>query len=813
MQVGTAIQAGEMADDVAAKDEAPKGILSRLFRRGERARGSGRVSRFRRAFSNDRLIGLTILAALVAVRLADPLPLEILRLKVFDYYQQLKPREIPKNSPVVIIDLDENSLKEVGQWPWPRTTVAEMVRKLFEKGVVVVGFDVVFAESDRMSGPIVAKSMPGLDDTTRERLSSMKSNDDVFADIIRASKRVVLGQGALYASKELQKITPMPSSVFQRTPGAKFRKPEHFLPKTLGMVRNLPELEKAVLDKRGGLRNGGIGMFSLLPEPDGIVRRVPAFISFVTAPSKEGAPNRQTLVSALSLEMLRIAFRRPMIAAWSDAIGINRVTVAIRPRLDVTTDTVGRMWPYFSRSDRAKYIPAKDVLNGTVPIEKLRGKLAIVGTSAVGLLDIKTIPTERFIPGVEVHAQLIETIVNKTYLNRRLRLEGWQSPIDLNAAEYLLAFLGGLLMIILVPWVGAKWTLLLFLTLAGGAAGTSWYLFTQHLALFDPVFPVALIFALYVLLTYTNYAREERQQRETRGAFAKYMSPEMVAKVVEDPTLLTLGGDKRNMTLLFCDVRGFTTISEQFGAEGLTVLINKLLTPLTNVILDSGGTVDKYMGDCIMAFWNAPLDVADHPRKACHAALGMMKAMGPLNETLAAEAVVDGRTHYDLKVGIGLNSGDAVVGNMGTAQRMDYSVLGDTVNTAARLEGQSKSYGVDIVIGPQTAECVPDMAVVELDLIQVKGKTVGLNIYALMGDEEMAQSPEFLALKSAIDRMLAAYRGQKWDEAKAILKDCYEKGEAYNLAELGDLYAARIKAYEAEPPGADWNGVFIATTK
>ena len=799
-----------MADEATANEEAPKGILSRLFRRKERARGSGRTSRFRRAFSNDRLIGLVILAAVVAVRVADPLPLEILRLKVFDYYQQVKPREIPKNSHVVIIDLDDSSLTEIGQWPWPRTTVATMIRKLFEKGVAVVGFDIVFAEPDRMSGPSVAASMPGLDDTTRERLSSMKSNDEVFADIVRGTKRVVLGQASVYVATELQKVIPMPSSVFQRTTRAGVPKPEVFAPNTVRLIRNIPELEKAVLDKRGGLRNGGIGMFSLLPEPDGIVRRVPAFVNFKTAPMKEGGRGRQSLVAALSLDMLRVGFGQRMIAAWSDPLGIKQVKIG---RMQVTTDGYGRMWPYFSRTDKSKYIPAKDVLNGTVPVERLRGKLALIGTSAVGLLDIKTIPTERFIPGVEVHAQMIETILNKTYLNRRISVEGSNVPIDLNIAEYMLAFVGGLLMIILVPWVGAKWTLLVFLSLAGGAAGTSWYLFTQHLALFDPVFPVGLIFALYVLLTYTNYAREERQQRETRGAFAKYMSPAMVAKVVEDPSLLTLGGDKRNMTLLFCDVRGFTTISEQFGAEGLTVLINKLLTPLTNVILDSGGTVDKYMGDCIMAFWNAPLDVPDHPHKACHAALGMMKAMGPLNETLAAEAVVDGRTHYDLKVGIGLNSGDAVVGNMGTAQRMDYSVLGDTVNTAARLEGQSKSYGVDIVIGPQTAEHVPDMAVIELDLIQVKGKTVGLNIFALMGDEEMAQSPEFLALKSAIDQMLAAYRGQKWDEAKALLKECYEKGEAFKLAELCDLYAARIKAYEAEPPGADWNGVFIATTK
>ncbi len=787
-----------------------KAGIRRLFRRRERTRGSGRISRFRQIFSSDRLIALAVLCSAIAMYLADPLPLQIFRLKVFDYYQQLKPRNIPENSPVVIIDLDEQSLKEIGQWPWPRTTVAQLLVNLFRNGVAVVGFDIVFAEPDRMSGSQVAKSLPGLSAELRAQLSSMKSNDEVLADIVRRARRVVLGQGAS-SGGDINDRPPMPSSVFQRTPGLEYRKPESFVPATKGLIRNVPELEAAVLDRSGGMRNGGLGLFSLLPEPDGIVRRVPAFVNYVTGPQEGGKSPQQTLVSALSLEMLRVAYQRPMIAAWSDTFGITRVALA--PRMDVSTDVIGRMWPYFSRSDKSKYISAREVLKGTVPANKLRGKLALIGTSAVGLLDIKTIPTERFIPGVEVHAQVIETILEKTYLKRRISLDGGNNFVNLESAEFLLATIGGLLMIVLVPWVGARWTLVVFVAIAGGAAATSWGLFTQNLALFDPVFPVGLTFLLYAMLTYTNYAREERQQRETRSAFSKYMSPAVVEKVVGDPTLLTLGGDRRDMTILFCDVRGFTTISEQFDAEGLTVVINKLLTPLTNVILESEGTVDKYMGDCIMAFWNAPLDVPDHPHNACRAALGMMKAMGPLNDRLEAEAVEEGRTHIPLKVGIGLNTGEAVVGNMGTAQRMDYSVLGDTVNTAARLEGQSKTYGVDIVIGPMTAERVSDMAVIELDLIQVKGKTVGVTIYALMGDADVAESDEFKALKEPHVRMLTAYRAQRWDEAEELLAACRACGEPFNLAELYDLYAARIKAYRAEPPGADWNGVFVATTK
>ena len=370
------------------------------------------------------------------------------------------------------------------------------------------------------------------------------------------------------------------------------------------------------------------------------------------------------------------------------------------------------------------------------------------------------------------------------------------------------------MVIILVPWVGAKWTLLFFLIVAGGAGGTSWYLFSEQKVLIDAVFATAAIFVIYVTLTYMGYASEEAARRRTRDAFSKYLSPAMVQQVVEDPSMLTLGGSKRDMTLLFCDVRGFTSISELFDAEGLTVLINKLLTPLTDIILAHQGTVDKYMGDCIMAFWNAPLDVPNHAKDGCISAIKMVEAMAPLNERLRLEAIEEGRKHLPLKVGLGLNSGEAVVGNMGTAQRMDYSVLGDTVNTAARLEGQSKTYGVDIVIGPNTYDQIhEDFATIPLDNIQVKGKTVGLLVYALMGFDELAANPEFIDMKKSVDGMINEYRKQDWTTARQHLADLRTCGEPYKLGDLCDLYEARIKEYEVNPPGEDWDGVFIATTK
>ena len=267
------------------------------------------------------------------------------------------------------------------------------------------------------------------------------------------------------------------------------------------------------------------------------------------------------------------------------------------------------------------------------------------------------------------------------------------------------------------------------------------------------------------------------------------------------------------MTLLFCDIRGFTTISEQFDAEGLTRLINKFLTPMTEIIMAREGTIDKYMGDCIMAFWNAPLEDLDHARHACETALEMSARLGPLNDELRAEAEAAGRDHIPIKIGIGINSGEVCVGNMGSDQRFDYSVLGDAVNLAARLEGQSKTYGVGIVVGENSRTRAPDMAALELDLIQVQGKTTAVRIFALLGDGSFNHDGAFRDLTDAHDRMLSAYRKQDWRGARERMESCRGLDNGLGLAAFYDLYAQRISDYEQNPPPADWDGVFIATSK
>ncbi len=752
----------------------------------------GRMLKFlRSAFSFERLLSVALLSGFMFLYYVDPYPVQFLRLKTFDFYQQQKPREIPppQGKPVTIIDLDEESLAEIGQWPWSRTTVAKLIQNLMQMGAALVAFDIVFAEPDRMNPNKIPDTVVGLDEATKAKLRMLPSNDEIMSRVVRKS-RVVLGQAGYWEKLETKKGPPIKKSVALLKQGKNVN-PAFFLPRFQSLIRNVPVIEKHAT---------GHGIFSLVPEPDGIVRRVPTLFVY-----------ENELYPSLSVEMLRVALNRKSILVKANVAGIT--FLGVHKNLQLPTDSHGRVWPYFSKSDKSKYVSAKDVLNGTADPALIKGKMTIVGTSAVGLLDIRAVPTEPVIPGVEVHVQLIEAAMHKKWLSR---------PNYFIGAELALILFGGLAMIILVPWAGAKWTMGLFLFVSGGAGAMSWYLFAEHRLLFDAGYAVISILLLYTVLTYTGYAKEEASRRQTRDAFSKYLSPDMVARVAENPGELKLGGEKREMTLLFCDVRGFTTISEQFDAVGLTALINKLLTPLTNAILDRQGTVDKYMGDCIMAFWNAPLDDDEHIYNGCVSALAMLAEMGPLNDRLEIEAKEEGRKHIPLKVGLGLNTGECVVGNMGSDQRFDYSVLGDTVNLAARLEGQSKSYGMNVVLGPTTNAAVTDrMATIDLDYIQVKGKTEGTYIYGLMGDEEVKAGPMFVALQKKISDAMDSYRQQRFDEAAGMFKEIRRLGSdehkpwhlEVNLDVLCDLYDERIAEYKINPPAANWDGVFVATTK
>jgi adenylate cyclase len=405
---------------------------------------------------------------------------------------------------------------------------------------------------------------------------------------------------------------------------------------------------------------------------------------------------------------------------------------------------------------------------------------------------------------VQVHANLAEQMIRGEYLKR----PGRAARLEVGAT-----LAAGLLLLWLLVRLGAAWSAPVGLGMMAGAVYASWHAYQSWHWLLDPVFPVASLAAVYASFAAVGYVRSERDRRRITDTFGRYLSPKVVAKLAEKPGAVELGGETRQMTFHFCDIRGFTTISEGFDPHGLTAFINRFLTPMTQNILDHDGTIDKYMGDCIMAFWNAPMEVKDHAARACAAALRMHERLGELNAQWQAEAKAQGRELPEIKIGTGLNTGPCVVGNMGSALRVDYTVLGDDVNLASRLEGQSKSYGVNVVIGQTTREQAPEFAALELDLIKVKGKTRPVIIFALLGDPATARDDEFHALEKAHVEMLYAYRHQDWDAADRHLERADGMGERWRLRKLYALYRARIKAFRDEPPGPSWDGVFTATSK
>jgi adenylate cyclase len=617
-----------------------------------------------------------------------------------------------------------------------------------------------------------------MDQATREKMQSLPSNDDVLAQVMAKGGRVVLGQSAV--------ITPTPDSGdLPRTGIATIgTNPSRFLLTYEGLLRNLPVLEKAA---------AGRGALTLRPERDGIVRRVPLVV-------KAG----NEIVPAMALDMLRVVTNSGAVLIRTDPVGIRAVAV---PGLELPTDENGQFWISFSPHDPSRFVSAKDVLEGKVPADRFKSRLALIGTSAVGLLDIKATPVETSMPGVEIHAQVLENALGQTLLSR---------PNYAVGTEVVITALVGITIVVLAPLMGVMTLLAFGFAVALVLAAIAWYFYANLGLLFDISFPLIAIFVIYMTLVFINYFREQADRRRIRSAFAHYLSPTLVEQLANAPERLVLGGETRDMTILFSDVRGFTSISETFkdDPQGLTKLMNRLLTPLTNAIIERKGTIDKYIGDAIMAFWNAPLDDASHEVNACAAALDMLRKIDELNHEREAEALEDGIPFLPMRIGLGINTGTCVVGNMGSDLRFDYSVLGDPVNLASRLEGRTKEYGIPIILGARTAEKVNGrFAALQIDLITVKGKTAPESIYALVGDNAVAASEGFKSIVGLTQEMFACYRSRDWGGAENALQRAKQAEETFGLASVFELYQSRIEAFRVAPPPPSWDGVFAFDTK
>lgn len=723
----------------------------------------------------SRVWALLLLATALFLQIYDPVVLSSFRDRIFDIYQQSHPRAPQSPRPVIVIDIDEQSLLHLGQWPWPRTLLAELVDKLTEMGAAVIGFDILFAEPDRLSPDKMPENIPDLPPDIEERLRALPSFDDIFAQSI-AESRVVLGISVI------TNVTGANNLGLNRIPSFAILgpHPRKYLKGYPALIGNIEVLDEAAK---------GRGMISLAQDFDGIVRRVPL-------------ANRvgHQIIPSLALDMLRVATERNVIIQASDN-GIVGFKVA---GTLVPTDTRGRIRIKYAEYDPSLYISALDVVTGAVDPARISGKLVLVGTSATGLKDLRASPLMANLPGVEMHLQLLENIWTDSYLFR---------PDFIAIFEWTGTLVTGLLLILLAPLVGARTTLGLLVFISVTAIGSSIFFFVYKSILIDVSYTLLVSILVYITMVYSNYRGTEQERTRIRNAFAHYLSPELVERLSASPESLVLGGEEREMTFMFCDVREFTVISEAYRHDprGLTHLINRFLTPMTDEILRHNGTVDKYMGDSIMAFWNAPLENPHHPKDAADAALQMRVRLVDLNAKLKEEAEAENRPFKALRIGIGLNTGVCIVGNLGSEQRFDYSVLGDPVNLASRLEGQTKEYGISPIVGESTAAAIPDYALIKLDLIAVKGKEEAVFIYGLFGDAEHATRTDFQSMKSLIEGFLALYLDRRWDDALQQLDRIAETNE--RLAKYAALFRMRIQGFQAEPPPESWDGVYRATEK
>ncbi len=695
------------------------------------------------------------------------------------------PLPVPNDIAVVLVD--DATLAELGRWPLSRHVMARAVERLDDEGAKLIVFDQLFSEPEAwlpperaaVLGEIIAALPPDAGDAGRDLLTRFAGDDgdSDFADSIRRSGHVLLPFALLFAKPPADAAgsnADLSDAGFQQ-----FDKSPIFpetLPPPFGVLAPIDRLREAA---------AGLGRVDIRYDVDSSPRY--EYLAY---------PFNGDLQPTISVRAAAAARGVP----WDQvAIGLgDHVRIG---DLVVPTDPAGRLAVNY-RGGRGT-IPTYSfgaLLRGQVPKAALDGRIVIMGASFTGNMDSNPAPFgQTELPGAERLADVIETILTQQFI---------QEAALTRPLEGIILLICGLIGAA-IAWLPSR-----IMLLVASVPPVAWFVGAQIFFVAGWWVPVAvptgaLGAAAAVALPFRFWVTD-REGRRIRGTFQRYVSPQLVSLLAADPSRVRLGGETRRLTILFCDVRGFTAISERFATDpqGLTRLINRFLTPMTDIILDERGTIDKYMGDCIMAFWNAPIDIADHAARACVAARRMIDALQELNETLAAE---EGGSFVQLSVGIGINSGDCVVGNMGSHQRLDYSVLGDAVNLASRLEGQSKRYGVDIVVGASTRDAAPEMAWLELDRIAVKGKQEAVRIYTFVGNRGSAESPEFQALADDHEQALTAYRRQDWPEAAILCDRC--RVRAPELDRLYTTLAARIEHFQNHPPRADWDGTFVADTK
>ena len=734
-------------------------------------------------------ITLFIIFLALILFLADVTFLRFMELKALDL-RMVSRGNLSSGRETVIVAIDEKSLSELGRWPWPRTVMARLVDQLHAYGAKAVGFDIVFSEpDDNTSLKTIAELSKeiekiGLQDVKLKGLIERKrgavDTDSALAGAIARAKNVTLGYFFHLSDKEMGHLTPeqikagaadIANARYQMIQAPKTVDERVFV-HAYSAATNITQLTEAAENS---------GYFNAFPDSDGVIRWVPLVIKF-----------QDDYYSPLPISMLLQYLEWPMLSLKIADFGVESVRLN---ELAIPTDESGRLLINFlGPSGTFPHYSVSDVLHGRLPADLFKDKIVLVGATATGIYDMRVTPFGAVYPGVEIHATVIDNILHQNFLIH----SGWTKFID-----FCMILVLGLIVGIAIPRARAARGVLLILVLLTLFVGANTYVFSRYNIWLNLIYPVLTMMTIYLAITVYRYITEEREKKKIRGAFQYYLTASVINEMLKDPTKLKLGGDKKDLTVLFSDIRGFTAISEKLTPEELVHLLNEYLTAMTDIVFKYDGLLDKYMGDAIMAVYGAPLDQPDHPVRACRTALDMMEELKKLQQQWSAE----GRPV--LRIGVGINSGDMVVGNMGSQMRFDYTVMGDSVNLGSRLESINKEYGTSIVISEYTYEAVKDVLFCrELDSVQVKGKKLPVKIYELLCNREDAAPLE--AFVQRFHEALEKYKRARWDEAIAAFGNVLEirPDDAPSR-----LYIQRCEELKECPPPESWDCVFTMTKK
>ena len=731
-----------------------------LARKAERPDVAARRERLRRLGSRLSYwiaVALAICATAPWTLVASPARTAVQNL-LFDQFQRLKPRAAAEPPQVRVVEIDDDSIARLGRWPWPRARLGEIVEKLSAAGAASIALDVLLYD-------------PGDPD-----------DDARFAKQI-AGKPVVLG--AYFTNEGAAPRWPDKA-------GFAFAgdDPTPFAYGFRGAMSPLPAFADAA---------AGVGFLNWLPDNDRVVRRVPLVLNI-----------GGRLAPSLAMEALRVAQGASSYTLKSSngsgETGFGAVTGMVALQNGdavIPTGSRGDFRIHFAGDGARIRTPVWKLFEPGADLSRFASAVVFVGVSGQLLFDVVATPLSPSAAGVEQHAEVVGQIL----MDDRLQRPDW-AP----GAEFLYAVLLSTTLAVALPFLPTLAGALIGMVATGVSGAASWWAFSRHGLIFDPLFPSLSSGAVFVIGVIALYGRKRGEEREIRAAFGRYVAPAVVERLAADPSVLRLGGEERRVTLMFSDLRGFTTLSEGKSATELTAFLNAYLTPMTDIVLSRRGTVDKYIGDAIMAFWNAPLDDRKHAEHAVQAALAMRDALDELNAGWEADAEAEGRAHMPVRFGIGLNTGEVCVGNLGSLRRFDYSVIGDEVNVASRLESASKMFGVDIVASEATRREAPDYAWLEVDAVVFKNKTRPIGVHALIGDAAYARSEPFQRLEGAHRRMMERYRQRDIATARELATEL--RRDAPEIAR--GLYGFHLRRFDAIDPrslGESWRAMTVLDEK